>query len=144
MAATFTGVLTYEDVTNVDSIGVITPDLELGLVLVLVEPLQQMDIEFAGFCTATDFDSSSDMKLKENITTVDNGLDLVNQLRGVRFDWKDTGYGSYGVIAQELEQVLPELVGDGDPKTVKYNGIIGVLIEAVKELSDRVKALEDK
>ena len=80
-----------------------------------------------------DFDSSSDMKLKEeNITTVDNGLDLVNQLRGVRFDWKDTGYGSYGVITSELEQVLPELVGDGDPKTVKYNGIIGVLIRLSK------------
>ena len=145
-AATFTGVLTYEDVTNVDSIGVITArsGIRFGVAGAGGTITADGHAEFAGFCTATDFDSSSDMKLKENITTVDNGLDLVNQLRGVRFDWKDTGYGSYGVIAQELEQVLPELVGDGDPKTVKYNGIIGVLIEAVKELSDRVKALEDK
>ena len=58
-----------------------------------------------------------DVNLKENINTVDNTVisskNIVNQLRGVRFDWKDSGHGMYGVIAQELEQVLPELVSDG-------------------------------
>lgn len=46
------------------------------------------------------------------------------------------------MIAQELEEVLPELVSDTDPKTVNYNGIIGVLIEAVKELSAEVETLK--
>ena len=94
--------------------------------------------------TASNFHVSSDVSLKENVTTVNNALDLTSQLRGVRFDWKESGSGDYGVIAQELEEVLPELVSQGDPKSVNYNGIIGVLIEAVKELSERVKTLEDQ
>ena len=62
----------------------------------------------------------------------------------MRFEWKRDGKPSYGVIAQELEAVLPELVTQGDPKTVNYNGIIGVLIEAVKELSAEVEQLKNK
>lgn len=100
--------------------------------------------QFTGIVTAADFNSTSDEILKENITTVENAVDLNNQLRGVRFEWKKDGRPSYGVIAQELEQVLPELVSDTDPKTVNYNGIIGVLIEAVKELSERVDELENR
>ena len=71
-------------------------------------------------------------------------MDTTNQLRGVKFDWKSGGVTSYGVIAQEIEQVLPDLVTDGDTKTVNYNGIIGVLIEAVKELSAKVEELENR
>ena len=69
---------------------------------------------------------------------------LFKSLRGVSFDWKESGKKSYGVIAQELEQILPELVSDTDPKTVNYNGIIGVLIEAVKELKNEVDELKNK
>ena len=101
-------------------------------------------IVVTGVATATDFNSTSDERLKENITTVENAVEVNNQLRGVRFEWKRDGRPSYGVIAQELEQVLPELVSDTDPKTVNYNGIIGVLIEAVKELSARVDELENR
>jgi hypothetical protein len=75
---------------------------------------------------------------------VDGALDKVNRLRGVSFDWKESGKSSYGVIAQELEVVLPELVHGDDPKRVNYNGIIGVLIESIKELSARVDELENK
>jgi hypothetical protein len=84
--------------------------------------------------TAVDFNSTSDINLKENIQTVGNALEITEQLRGVSFDWKETGRSSYGVIAQELEEVLPELVKNGEVKSVNYNGIIGVLIEAMKEL----------
>jgi hypothetical protein len=97
-----------------------------------------------GTLTATDLNSSSDSSLKENIITVEDALDKVNNLRGVKFNWKEDGRASYGIIAQELEQVLPELVTNTDPKTVNYNGIIGVLIEAVKELTARVEELENK
>jgi hypothetical protein len=48
------------------------------------------------------------------------------------------------VIAQELEEVLPELVKNGDVKSVNYNGIIGVLIEAIKELKTEVEELKSK
>ena len=95
-----------------------------------------------GTITATDFNSTSDINLKENIKTVENSLNTLTQLRGVSFDWKETGRSSYGVIAQELEEVLPHLVITKDLKTVNYNGLIGVLIEAVKELSEEVKELK--
>ena len=131
------GVLTYEDVTNVDSVGLITARSGIDVTSSGV-------YVSSGIVTATDFNSTSDETLKENITTVENAVDLNTQLRGVRFEWKKDGKPSYGVIAQELEQVLPELVSGTDPKTVNYNGIIGVLIEAVKELSARVEELENK
>ena len=101
------------------------------------------NLKVAGVATAQDFNSLSDVVLKENITTVESALDKVSQLRGVKFDWKESGLPSYGVIAQELEEVLPELVHGTDPRTVNYNGIIGVLIEAVKELSAEVERLKE-
>jgi hypothetical protein len=100
------------------------------------------NINSTGIITCTDLNSTSDINLKENIKTVDNALETISALRGVSFDWKNTGKSSIGVIAQELERVLPELVTDGDPKTVNYNGLIGVLIEAVKELSEEVHELK--
>ena len=95
-----------------------------------------------GIASATAFDSLSDINYKENINTVNNALNKVEQLRGVKFDWKESGNPSYGVIAQELEQVLPELVHGNDPKTVNYNGIIGVLIEAIKELKIEIEEIK--
>ena len=95
-----------------------------------------------GVCTAQDFDSLSDVNYKTNIETVSGALTKVEQMRGVQFDWKDSGQASFGVVAQELEQVLPELVRGSDPRTVNYNGIIGVLIEAIKELSEEVRTLK--
>jgi hypothetical protein len=92
--------------------------------------------------TAQEFTPTSDINLKENIHTVENALETISSLRGVSFDWKETGKGSYGVIAQELEQILPDLVKNGEVKSVNYNGIIGVLIEAVKELSEEIKQLK--
>jgi hypothetical protein len=74
---------------------------------------------------------------------------LVRQLRGVSFDWREDGpYGhegsDLGVIAQEVEQVFPELVVTDELgyKRVNYIGLIAPLIEAVKELDARVQALE--
>ena len=91
---------------------------------------------------AQDFNLTSDNRIKENIQTVENALETVEQLRGVSFDWKETGKSSYGVIAQELEEILPNLVKDGEVKSVNYNGLIGVLIEAVKELKKEIEELK--
>jgi hypothetical protein len=96
-----------------------------------------------GTLTAVDLNSTSDINLKTNIKTVENALETVDSLRGVSFDWKETGKSSYGVIAQELEEVLPELVKNGEIKSVNYNGIIGVLIEAVKQLKKEVEELKN-
>ena len=87
-----------------------------------------------GVTTSTDFNTTSDFNLKTNIHQIDNSLSKVIQIRGVTFDWKDTNRSSAGVIAQEVEKVLPELVNGEEIKTVNYNGITGVLIESIKEL----------
>ena len=87
----------------------------------------------------------SDERLKENVKVIDNALDKLDQLRGVTFDWIDRDdKRSGGIIAQELEKVMPELVKEVDSlksedgfKAVDYNGLIGLLIEAVKELNDK-------
>jgi hypothetical protein len=104
--------------------------------------VNQSGIRITGVATAQDFDALSDIRYKENINTVNSALLKVDQLRGVKFNWKESGQPSYGVIAQELEEVLPELVHGDDPKTVNYNGIIGVLIEAIKELKAEIEELK--
>jgi len=83
----------------------------------------------------------SDERLKTNIETIPNALEKVNALRGVTFD-KD-GERGLGVIAQEVEKVLPEVVLEGEEyKSVAYGNIVGVLIEAIKELTKEVEDLK--
>jgi hypothetical protein len=90
----------------------------------------------------------SDIRIKANIETIPSALDKLDLIRGVtytRTDLEDKERRYAGVIAQEIEAVLPEAVGgDEDIKTVDYNATIALLIEAVKELTDKVKALEAK
>lgn len=95
-----------------------------------------------GTLSATNHNSLSDRNKKTNITSITNATDVVSLLDGVSFNWIDTGAGSYGVVAQELEKVLPELVEGTDVKTVNYSGIIAFLINAIKELDCRLKVLE--
>jgi hypothetical protein len=95
---------------------------------------------------ATVFQSLSDERQKANISVISNGLEIVENLRGVTFDWIDRSGSSAGLIAQEVERWIPQLVDTSDKgiKTLNYSGVIGVLVEAVKTLSDRVKTLENK
>jgi hypothetical protein len=94
--------------------------------------------------------SSSDKQLKSNILKIDTALDKVELIGGYQFEWNQrigdfrAGTKDYGVIAQEVEQILPEAVtiNSRGYKTVNYNSLIPLLIEAVKELSGRVKDLE--
>ena len=89
--------------------------------------------------------ASSDIKLKKNISTIDNALDKVNLLRGVEFDYIENGNHNIGVIAQEVEAVLPDLVHtneETDTKSVAYSNLTAVLIEAVKELTAEVNTLK--
>jgi hypothetical protein len=97
----------------------------------------------SGQITAVDFNSTSDQTLKTNIKNITSPLSKLQQLNGVSFDWVEDNRPSLGVIAQEVEKIFPELVTEcNDHKTVRYNGLIGVLIEAVKELTNKVEKLE--
>lgn len=97
-----------------------------------------------GTLVSIDFNSSSDERWKTNIKTIDGALDLVKELRGVSYDRIDTHQHHVGVIAQEVEKVVPEVVNEDDEgyKYVSYGNLVGVLIEAVKELTVRVETLE--
>ena len=101
--------------------------------------------------------STSDERLKENVKTIDSSLSKVLQIRGVEFDWKElteeekkTIHGNeghdVGVIAQEIEKVLPEVVTERENgyKAVKYEKIVPLLIEAIKEQSDTITKLTER
>ena len=92
-------------------------------------------LQVAGTVSAQDFNTTSDQSLKINIATIEDALEKIELIRGVEFNWSKSPHApSMGVIAQEVESVFPELVADTNPKQVNYNGLIGVLIESVKEL----------
>jgi hypothetical protein len=102
------------------------------------------DIEYTG--TITDV---SDERLKENIVTVYNALDKIRALNGVYFNMIDTPEKTeIGVIAQDVQKVLPEAVSVVEPEQgylgVSYTSIIPVLIEAVKDQQKEIKALEQR
>lgn len=94
-----------------------------------------------GVTTSTDFNSSSDRNLKTNIKTIEDPIEKVMRINGVTFDWKETSKSSAGVIAQDVETVMPELVS-GDPLTLNYNGLIGLLVEVVKEQQNEINTLK--
>lgn len=109
-------------------------------------------LHVAGPVLATQFNTSSDLRLKKNITTVDNALDKVAALRGVEFEWRrdefsERGFDEgrkIGLIAQEVEKVVPQVVStDGKGyKSVEYANLVAVLIEAVKELKVKCDNLQ--
>ena len=114
----------------------------------------QFDMSDAGaiICkgNVTAFGSPSDIRLKENIEVIPNALDKVSELRGVTFNYKKDGKKSTGLIAQELEKVLPEVVYDTHEidnddekfKAVRYGNVVGLLVEAIKELKFEIEELK--
>jgi len=102
---------------------------------------------------------SSDARLKENVQTIENALDKLRQLNGVMFDWTDEiimqrgGEDGYfvrkhdtGLIAQQVEEVLPEVVANREDgyKAIKYEKMAGLIIQGINELSDEVKTIKER
>lgn len=102
--------------------------------------------------------SASDVALKENISPINESIEKINQLNGVSYDWKDDyikskgGEDGYfvrkrdiGLIAQDVEKVLPEIVAVNSKgfKAIKYDRIVALLVEAVKEQSKEIKKLKE-
>ena len=93
---------------------------------------------------------SSDKRLKDNIKPIENALSKIESIGGYSFDWNDkqqTYTGTdIGVLAQEIEAIAPELVIDRETgyKAVRYEKLVAVLIEGIKELSAKVNELENK
>ena len=96
---------------------------------------------------------SSDERLKENIKEIENPIEKVKQIRGVEFDWKEGneevhGFKGHdvGVIAQDVEKVMPEVVKDREDgyKGVKYEKMVGLLIEGMKEQQKQIEELKSE
>jgi hypothetical protein len=100
----------------------------------------------AGGVIAVSFTSTSDINLKTNIKPIVSPISKLLELNGVTFDWKETKESSIGVIAQEVERVFPELIKETNDnyKTVNYNGLVGVLIEAIKEQQNQIEELKSQ
>ena len=108
-------------------------------------PSYKLDVD--GTIRATgDIIAYSDVRVKENIKTIDNSLEKVSKLRGVEFNKIGNNEKSIGVIAQEIEKVIPEVVRKDDKgmKSVAYGNISGLLIEAIKELKAEIDLLKSK
>ena len=118
------------------------------------------DIDASGDITAvgdiTAFFSSSDERLKKNIYDISNYEDIIKNVRGVRFNWNDEAKNinsnvdlskvELGVIAQEVEDYIPEIIKDGigKYKAVRYEKITPILIECIKDLYTKVEKLEEE
>ena len=99
----------------------------------------------AGRVAAQDFNATSDITLKDNVSIIDNALEMINNLDGISWNWKNNGKASLGVSAQNVETVAPELVGQGEHKSVNYNGLVGVLIEdLLRHLAPKLRCLRQQ
>jgi hypothetical protein len=98
----------------------------------------------AGSITATQYTSTSDISLKENVSTIENALEKVLSLRGVEYDRVESGEHQIGVIAQEVEKIIPEVVYGNEIKSVAYANIVALLIEAIKEQQKEIEELKKK
>ena len=102
------------------------------------------DLYLSGTANAANFNTTSDATLKTNVETLTGSLDAVKSLRGVSFDWIENGNSEVGVIAQEVEAVLPNVVSTNDQgiKSVKYGNMVALLIEAMKEQQAQIDELK--
>ena len=94
------------------------------------------------------FQNLSDIRVKDNIKTINNALEKVSNLRGVEYTRKDVENKEkkhLGLIAQEVSEILPEVVSkdNNDLLNISYINIIGVLVESIKELKEKVEMLEN-
>ena len=107
------------------------------------------DLQVDGDVIAFSSVVASDKNLKENIQNIEDPIEKIKQLNGVTFDWKRNGKPSGGIIAQDVDVAMPSLVSETEDlergfshKTVDYNGIIGLLVETVKEQQNQIDDLK--
>jgi len=101
-----------------------------------------------GQLNSTDYNSLSDRNKKENVESLVDAINVINQINPVSFTWKDNGNKAYGVIAQEIEEVLPDIVSTSSEgvKSVSYTQIIPFLVQVIQEQHkeiQRIKAVVD-
>jgi hypothetical protein len=140
--STFTGLLTANggvSTTTLTASGNIS-----GVGGTFTGNISAVDGTFSGDVQADDFNTTSDRRLKTNINNLENALDKVKALQGVSF--KMNNEDKIGLIAQDTQQVIPEVVKENEEGylSVSYGNIVGLLIEAIKEQQVKIESLEKK
>lgn len=105
------------------------------------------ELEVKGNITAFASPMFSDIRLKNNVENITNGLEIINKLRPVSFTWKNNNKKTIGFIAQEVEEILPEFVrdttlDDKKIKTIKQDKLIAYIVDSIKNISNRLKKYE--
>jgi len=97
-----------------------------------------------GTLNSTDFNSLSDKNKKDNIESLVDAVSVINKIKPVSFTWKDNGNKAYGVIAQDVEEILPEIVSTNkeDVKSVSYTQIIPFLIQVIQEQHKEIQKIK--
>lgn len=132
---TFTGAITAATVN--------TTGLATLQTLTVNGATQTQNITCTTIIASGDITSTSDRRLKKNIETIDKPLEKLLGLRGVMFDKIDTGKRHMGLIAQEVEEICPEVVcNEQEFKSVSYGNLVGLLIECVKEQQIQIQSLQ--
>lgn len=127
------------------SVGFIVDGTKVGINVNESTSSLAYQLEVSGSIGCSVLYQTSDKRLKTNITTVDDALTRIISSRGVTFD-RNNGIKEVGVIAQEIENTVPEVVSkdNNDYLSVNYSGLVGVLIEAVKEQQELIQTLFDR
>jgi hypothetical protein len=103
------------------------------------------DLWVGGTAYATVLQSTSDVNFKKDITTITNALNTVLQMRGVEYKWTHNSEPGLGLIAQEVQPLVPAAVSEtGDRLTVGYGNLVGLLVEAIKEQQQQILALQQE
>jgi len=104
------------------------------------------DLTATGTVTAADFNSTSDKNLKINIERIEDSINKIEKLSGYTFEFKDNGKPSAGLIAQEVQEVLPQAVVSNDKGnlSLNYNAVIGIIVESIKEIKKEIELLKKK
>ena len=126
----------------------VSGQLKVSRVSVNTAPHETYVLNVSGQIQAVSYYATSDSRLKTNVASIEDELDVIEKLHGVSYLFQDSKDKKYGLIAQEVEKVLPDLVyTENDPyqqKSIDYNGILPYLVESVKSLSTSNKLLKSK
>ena len=143
--ATIKSTLTIKTVSFVDNNITTTGDMTCVNVAASKNVTATEKGTFQQGCYSSSFYATSDARLKRDVSTVTDALDKCAKLRGVTFKWVagEDQRDQLGVIAQETQQVYPSLVSEHEGYLrVDYPKLVGLLIEAVKELDERTRPVE--
>lgn len=141
------GVAVTNNISSTDTVYPLwTPTTSGSIVGVSITDTKLSYVPSTGTLSATIFNSTSDATQKTDVVVIQNATATIEKIQGVEFNWIDNGNRSAGVIAQQVEEVLPFLVTTdaSGVKSVNYNGLIAYLIQSNKELAARVRQLEQR